>query len=56
MDERLDDFKKQLKSMTVMLWVILFCTSMTFGFVYKKLNMIQDDMKVLVKVNQLLDL
>lgn len=56
MEERLDGLEKKLKSMTAMLWVILFCTSMTFGFVFKKLNMIQNDMKVLVKANQLLDL
>ena len=43
MEERLEGLEKKLKSMTAMLWVILLCTSMTFGFVFKKLNTIQDN-------------
>ncbi|MGY8763233.1 MAG: hypothetical protein ACKVLE_00720 [Fidelibacterota bacterium] len=48
MEERLDGLEKKLKSMTAMLWVILFCTSMTFGFVFKKLNTIQDNVEGIV--------
>ena len=48
MEERLEGLEKKLKSMTAMLWVILLCTSMTFGFVFKKLNTIQENVEEIV--------
>ena len=45
MDERLAELEKKLKEMTFFLVAILFCVGVVFGFTFKKLNQIHDDVK-----------